>query len=788
MALVWLILLPLLMAVLAPPLVRVMGGRGTGWWFSLVPLGIAGWLLARAGQGGGVLEWSHAWLPSMGVDLALRLDGMSLLFALLVSFIGGLICIYGGAYLEGDRQLPRFFSVLFLFMASMLGVIVADDVILTFVFWELTSITSFLLVGYKHYDEKARKAALQALLVTGGGGLALLAGLILVTQITGSTRISEFPAHAALLGESRLFPAALVLILLGVFTKSAQVPFHFWLPGAMAAPTPVSAYLHSATMVKAGVILLAKLAPAMSHTALWTWLVVPVGAATMLTGALMAVFQTDLKRLLAYSTVSVLGTLVMLIGLGDSFSLKTALFLALVHGLYKGSLFMVAGTVDHAAGTREVTLLDGLARSMPLLAVAAGLAAMSMSGVPPTLGFISKELLYETKLDQGTARHLLTAAGVLANALGVAVALIVGVRPFVSKGGTTRLHHPPGPGMVVPPLVLAGLGLLLGLAPGLSDRWLISPGAAALGADPSLAKLTLWHGFTPVLALSGLTLVLGAGFFRWRLRLRAAAGALGGLGGMTPTAIYEFLLDGVLRGAKFLTNWIQNGQLRVYVRVTLAAGTVLILYAVARSTGKFETNTRVPAGAFDTAVVLVMCVAAGAAVVARSRLTAILCLGGVGYSVVLLFVAFGAPDLAITQLLVETLTVVMFSFVILKLPQIRYITRRGERQWDGLVAVLAGLAMTLVVWKSMHIQVHDPISPGMVERSATEAYGRNVVNVTLVDFRALDTLGEILVLSLACLGVTALLARQRVVRRPAASGGASERAVAKPSSNPPDPR
>jgi multicomponent Na+:H+ antiporter subunit A len=579
-----------------------------------------------------------------------------------------------------------------------------------------------------------------------------------------------------------LFPTALGLILLGVFTKSAQVPFHFWLPGAMAAPTPVSAYLHSATMVKAGVILLAKLSPAMGHTTLWVWVVVPVGAATMLTGGLMAVFQTDLKRLLAYSTVSVLGALVMLIGLGDSFSMKTALFLALVHGLYKGALFMIAGTVDHAVGTREVTSLDGLARTMPLLAVAAGLAALSMSGVPPTLGFISKELLYEAKLGQGAARHWLMVAGVLANALGVAVALIVGVRPFFSRGEPSRLVHAPGLGLVLPPVVLAVLGLVLGLAPGWLDKVIVSPAAASLGADPALAKLTLWHGFTPVLALSGLTLVLGVAMFRVRLKIRSLAVAASRLRVATPSSIYQFLLDGVLSGGKFLTDWIQNGQLRVYVRVTLAAGTALILYAMARSTGKFEMNTRVPAGVFDTMVVLLMCVAAAAAVLARSRLTAILSLGGVGYSVVLLFVAFGAPDLAITQLLVETLTVVMFSFVILKLPQIRYITRRGVRSWDGLVAVLAGFAMTLVVWKSMHVQVHDSISPGLVDRSLNEAFGRNVVNVILVDFRALDTMGEILVLSLACLGVTALLSRRRVVRRLVV--GESERATVNRTPNP----
>ncbi len=779
MELVWIVFGPLLAATLAPLAVRLAGGKIAGILLSLVPFTISGWLLFRAANGGQILEWSYPWLPSLGVDLALRLGGFEILFAWLVSFIGGLICIYGGAYLEGDRQVPRFYVILMLFMASMLGVILADDLILTFVFWELTSITSFLLVGYKHEDAGARKAALQALLVTGGGGLALLAGFILTAQITGVSRISELTAHAAMLGESPLFAPAFILILLGVFTKSAQVPFHFWLPGAMAAPTPVSAYLHSATMVKAGVILLAKLSPSMSHTELWLWVVAPVGALTMLTGAAMAVVQSDLKRLLAYSTVSVLGMLVMLLGFGDPFSLKTAMFLALVHAFYKGALFMVAGTVDHATGTRDIRSLSGLGRLMPALAMAAGAAALSMSGVPPTLGFISKELLYEAKIDSGSARGIFAAAGVIANSLMVAVALIVGVGPFLGGGQASGVHHRPGWGLVGPPALLAVLGLVLGFVPVLLDRWLISPAVRGLGGDSELAKLTLWHGFTMVLALSALTLALGGLIYWQRERLRVMSRRLEPLGRLGPGPAYEASLAGILKGAAFLTGWIQNGRLSAYVRVTLAAAAGLVLYAVALSTGKFETATRVPAGIFEGTVIAVMSASSVAALFAQSRLAAILCLGGVGYSVALIFVAFGAPDLAITQLLVETLTVVLFSFVILKLPQIRPLVRKRGRRWDAVVAILSGLSMTLVVWKAMHVQVHASISPGLVERSASEAFGRNVVNVILVDFRALDTLGEISVLALACLGVTALLSHRRRSRRAGAEGELSERYAAR---------
>lgn len=764
MELYWIIIAPLLAALPAPRITRVTGARATGILLSVIPFTIAGWLLSQALAAGPVREWSLPWIPSMGVDLALRVGGFERLFLFLVSFIGGLILIYGGAYLNGDSKAGRFYGIVLMFMAAMFGVIAADDLILTFVFWELTSFTSFLLVGYKFYDPVARKAAQQALLVTGAGGLALLGGLILLTQITGETRISALAAHSGEIASSPLFIPALLLVLAGVFTKSAQVPFHFWLPGAMAAPTPVSAYLHSATMVKAGVILLAKLSPAMAQTELWGIIVAPVGALTMIVGAAMAVFQTDLKRLLAYSTVSVLGTLVMLLGFGDSFSFKTAMFLAMVHCFYKGALFMIAGTVDHATGTRDVRSLSGLRQSMPWLAFAAVASALSMSGVPPTLGFISKELLYEAKLSLPFARFSVAGMGVLANSLAVAIALIVGVRPFLGDPGRIGVRHSPGMGLVLPPVLLAALSLTLGLMPGWLDQFWISPAATSLGVDASQAKLTLWHGFTPVLALSVATLLAGIGIFAIREKLSFAVRLMEKIHRLTPTSIYQNTLDTVLRLAAFLTDWIQHGQLRIYVRVTLAAASGLILYALSRAVREFALTSRVPLGFFETMVVVMMSASAIAAVRARSRLAAILCLGGVGYSVAFLFVAYGAPDLAITQLLVETLTVVLFSFVILKLPQIRDISRRRTRRWDGLIATIAGFAMTLVVWKAVHIQVHEPISPGLMERSATEAHGRNVVNVILVDFRALDTLGEILVLSLACLGLTALLFRKRKLR------------------------
>jgi len=758
MLLLSIIAAPLIGAMASPWLVRAAGSRMSGILLSLVPFSIALALILRPATETSV--WSMPWLPALGVDLALKLSGHEALFLLLVSFIGGLILIYGGAYLAGHPHVPRFFLLIQLFMASMLGVILADDLILTFVFWELTSITSFLLIGFKHDDPGARKAALKALLVTGGGGLALLAGLIILSQITGVSRFSLLPEQLGLIRGSALFPLAFFLILLGAFTKSAQIPFHFWLPGAMSAPTPVSAYLHSATMVKAGVILLAKLWPALASLDLWRYTVTPVGAATLLTGAIMAATQTDLKRLLAYSTVSMLGAMTMLLGFGDAFALKTALFLLLTHGLYKASLFMVAGTIDHAAGTRDFRALSGLGRSMPWLAVAGVLAALSMSGVPPTLGFISKELLYEATLLLPRSTSGLIVIAVIASAFGVAVAWVSGARPFFGQPNEREIHRPER-GLVLPPLILALLGIIPALFPSLLDRGLISPAVASLGGAGPVPGLSLWHGFTPVLGLSALTLLLGFIICRWRHALIHRSDKLAFLSRITPTALYHTGWDRLLRCATLLTGWIQHGQLRIYVRVILIAAAVLILQAVLLSKGNFSLASTVPVRPFELMVVLMMGASAIAAARSQSRLSAILSLGGVGYSVAMLFTAYGAPDLAITQLLVETLTVVLFSFVILKLPQIRIITKSGERFWDVVIASAAGVAMTLVVWKSVHVRVHDSISPGLVERSATEAYGLNVVNVILIDFRALDTLGEITVLALACLGVTALISGRK---------------------------
>lgn len=415
---------------------------------------------------GRALAESWEWVAGLGIRLAFRLDGLSLLFALLVTGIGALVLVYGGGYLKGDPRLPRFYSAMLFFMAAMLGLVLADDAIALFVFWELTSVSSYLLIGFDHEKAEARRAALQALFVTGAGGLALLAGLLLLGRVAGTLQLSALGAQAAAIQAHALYLPALLLILLGAFTKSAQFPFHFWLPGAMAAPSPVSAYLHSATMVKAGIYLLARLNPALGGSDAWHTIVILTGTATLVIGAVLAYGQTDLKRLLAFTTVSALGVLTVLVGISTELSARAAMVFLLVHALYKAALFLGVGAIDHEAGTRDVRHLGGLARAMPLTAFAVVASALSMAGLPPLFGFVAKELFYEAKLEAPQVGQLLVIASFAGSALVAAAAALVAWRPFFSRGRETPKHaHEAPPSLWLGPVLLASLSVALGLLP-----------------------------------------------------------------------------------------------------------------------------------------------------------------------------------------------------------------------------------------------------------------------------------------------------------------------------------
>ncbi|MCG8606114.1 putative monovalent cation/H+ antiporter subunit A [bacterium] len=732
----------------------------TGWILSLLPLSLTVYFVSLAFpvSNGEAFRLVYDWVPSLGISLSFYIDGLSLLFAILISGIGALILIYGSGYLTGHHHLGRFYAFILLFMASMLGLVLADNLITLFVFWELTSISSYLLIGFNHEQGQSRAAALQALLVTGAGGLALLAGFLLLGHVGGSFELSQLLSNGESVRSNRLYLPILLLILAGAFTKSAQVPFHFWLPGAMAAPTPVSAYLHSATMVKAGIYLMARMNPVLGGTDSWHYTITVVGAVTMLTGALLALPQTDLKRILAFSTVSALGTLTLLLGLSTSLATKAAMVFLLVHSLYKGALFMIAGSVDYETGTRDIGLLGGLRRVMPITAIVTVVAGLSMAGLPPLLGFISKELLYEAKLQAPTAAPLITGAGVLANILMVALAGIVCIETFFGKSNVTPRSPQEAPfSMSLGPAILAGMGLFIGLFPDTLAKPLLAAAVSAVRAEETVIKLALWHGVNPVFALSAMTILSGIGIFVVRKRLLRIGKPLHQLARIGPENLYRWTINGLMAVATAQTRFLQNGYLRYYLITILSVTSLLVGYKLLRLQGFNIPIDFSNVHFYEAALGILILSAAVTAVIIRSRLGAVAALGVVGYGVALIFIFYGAPDLAITQILVETLMVILFVLVIYHLPRFSKMTSGKARWRDLCLSVAAGGVISALVLKAVDLQFHPTISSYFAENSVPLGHGRNVVNVILVDFRALDTLGEITVLAAAALGVYALL-------------------------------
>ena len=773
------------LAALAPLICRAARGRA-GWAIALLPAALFAYFLSQdaAISAGAHLRESAAWVPSFGVNLSFHLDGLSLLMALLVTGIGALVTVYAGAYLRGDPHIGRFYVYLLAFMAAMLGLVLADNLLTLFVFWELTSVTSYLLIGYKHTYADSRKAALQALIVTGTGGLALLAGFVLLGSAAGTLEIAELLARGDAIRASELYLPLLLLIGLGAFAKSAQFPFHFWLPGAMAAPTPVSAYLHSATMVKAGVYLLARLSPALHETLAWQLLLIGVGIATMLGGAYLSFIQQDLKRILAYSTVSSLGLMVMLLGWGTETAVEAATLFLLVHSLYKGALFLVAGAVDHATGTRDLARLGGLARTMPLLALGAGLAGLAMSGIPPMLGFIGKELVYEatlphhpiTGLDQQTVGALLTAAELVTNIFAVAAAGLVAARPFYGRPRPTpKRPHAPPLALWIGPLALGALGLALGITSSLTQTYIIGPAASAIYGEAIELELALWHGLTPMLALSAVTVAGGIALYGRRDRLRPALARLAAAGARVgPERLFSAAVDGLPGFARRLTDVIQNGYLRYYVATVVGVTVALVGVSFLRGAALPAALALGDAQLYEITIALVMLAGAALVVQARSLLVMVVSLGVIGYGSALIFVFYGAPDLAMTQFSIETLSVVLFVLMLYRLPALAQLSSRRARLRDWLIAAAAGALVTVVLLAVTAAPLESPLTRFVAENSSTAAQGRNVVNVILVDFRGIDTLGEITVLAVAALGVVALL-RLRPAKEKTGGGGEREK-------------
>ena len=767
MAIVTAVSATFLLAALAPWLGRVLGTRA-GWIFATVPAAIAVWLATRAPAilSGTPIEGRLAWAPSLGLELAFSIDGLGLLFGLLISGVGGLVLIYAGAYLGPHRHANRLQSFLLVFMGSMLGVVWSENLLGLFVFWELTSISSYLLIGFDHERPAARAAALKALLVTGGGGLCLLVAVLMLGSIGGSYDLGALLDERDTILASPWLGAIVVLVCLGAFTKSAQFPFHFWLPGAMEAPTPVSAYLHSSTMVKAGIFLLARLDPLLGSAAWWGPLLTAFGATTMVLGAVLAVRQTHLKRILAYSTVSSLGIVTMALGIGTEKAVVAGFAYLLAHALFKGSLFMVAGAIDHGCGEKDAERLGGLRRAMPALFTASLLAALSMAGLPPLLGFIGKELLLEATLAAPTWTTALVVATTFAAALTVTVAFLAGVRPFIgSLAETPRTPHAPSPGLLLGPGLLALLGLAAAVLPATGATPLALGAAGAVLGDVPEKSLALWHGLTPALGLSALAVVVGAGAYAGRRIVRSGLDRIGALDRVGPERLYGAALKGLLAVAGGQTRLLQSGHLRSYVFITL--GTVVLLVGGTlwlRGAVPFDAGPENPTWP-ELLVGAVIVAGSIATVLSRTRLAAIAALGLAGYGLAIMFVLFGGPDLAMTQLAVETLTVIIFVLIFRRLPQFRSFSTPLRRLADGLVALIAGLMVTGLVLVIARTDTDPTLARWFGDHSVPDAYGRNVVNVILVDFRAMDTLGEITVLAIAAIGVLALLRPGRMRRR-----------------------
>ena len=763
MSLPLLALFPLLLAWL-PRLMARFGRRQVALAAAL-PTSIALILLADSAPAvfaGEVVSVSWPWLPAIGLDFALHLDGLSWMFALLVLGIGLLVILYAHYYLAADDDGGRFFTLLLLFMGSMLGLVLSGNLLLMVLFWELTSITSFLLIGYWSGSSAARRGARMAMVITGAGGLALLAGVLLLGQVVGSYALVEVLAAGDQIRAHSLYPLILTLVLVGAFTKSAQFPFHFWLPHAMAAPTPVSAYLHSATMVKAGVFLLARLYPALSGTDLWFWMVSSVGLVTLVMGAWVALFSHDLKGLLAYSTISHLGLITMLFGLDTSLATVAAVFHIINHATFKASLFMAAGIIDHETGTREFSRLGGLRRYMPFTAVLAAVAAMSMAGVPLLNGFLSKEKFFAEAITTqlyGGWHWLVPVLSVLAGMFAVAYSLRFVRDVFFGETPDWIKDKPPHDApryMLAPVEILVGLCLLVGILPVLTVNALLAVAAAAtIGGEPAPYSLAIWHGFNLPLLMSAIALLGGLvlyfrreQLFRWQRHLpRVDAGMA-----------FEFMVQGLSRRARRLEKWLVNGSLQRYMALLLLSALAVMIGALWGWRHWAGGESMMPVDGATLIGAVIMCSAALAAVFNhRRRLVSLVQLSAVGLMVALAFARFSAPDLALTQLSVEIVTIVFLMLALYFLPQD---TPAESGPWrisrDALIAVTVGVGMAALTW-ALLTRPFTTISDYFIHNSVPGGGGTNVVNVILVDFRGFDTLGEISVLAIAAIGVYALL-------------------------------
>ncbi|PPB85592.1 monovalent cation/H+ antiporter subunit A [Acinetobacter soli] len=728
---------------------------------------------AQAVFSGAVVQQSWAWLPQLGINLSFRLDALGLLFSLLITGIGTLIYIYAYYYLSAKNSLSKLYMLLMIFMAAMLGISLSNNLILLLIFWELTSISSFLLVGYWGNYEAAQRGSRMALTITGMGGLAMLGGFILLGQIAGTYQIDQLLGMKELIQSHSLFVPALLLILLGAFTKSAQFPFHFWLPNAMAAPTPVSAYLHSATMVKAGIFLLARLAPIFVGAALYHNIVTFVGLFTLCMAAFFAIFKEDLKGLLAYSTISHLGLIVCLLGIGSPLAVAAAIFHIINHATFKAALFMIAGIIDHETQTRDLRKLSGIWQMLPFTGTLTMITAASMAGVPLTNGFISKEMFF-TELVANLSGSALIFSIIVATLAGIfavsySIRLVHGVffdGPIGSKVPNKNAHEPPI-GMRLPAILLAILCILVGIFPALLVENIVNQTTRASLMTPDFAgsHLAIWHGFNLPLLMSVIALVGGALFYfalakGQRLRDIDLDPYLGRLQGRE---LFDRFLHYLLLGSRKIKLSTETGSLQLYLFWILLFSIAIVATPLVNQ--GLTTGTRELLLAPWAAVVLwlvLFCACWMMIWFHHERIKAVLISGAIGLVVTMVFVGLSAPDLALTQITVDVVTTVLLLMSLSLLPQLTPYESKRTRRWrDASIAILGGAGVGWIAWLIL-TRDHNSISWFFLQQSLPLGGGSNVVNVILVDFRGFDTFGEITVLGIAALGALCLMDGMRI--------------------------
>ncbi|MEW6624199.1 MAG: hydrogen gas-evolving membrane-bound hydrogenase subunit E [Bacillota bacterium] len=709
------------------------------------------------------------WVPSLGINFSLYLDGLSLLFALIITGVGFVVVVYSIFYLSSKENLTNFYVFILVFMGAMLGVVTSNNLVLMYMFWELTSFSSFLLIGFWYHRKKSRYGAQKAMLITVIGGLAMLAGLIILWTITGTFEIREILANAGIVKASPLYVPLVILFLLGAFSKSAQVPFHIWLPDAMEAPTPISCYLHSATMVKAGIYLIARMTGILGGTEIWFLIVSTIGLTSLFLGSYLALKQTDLKAILAFSTISQLGLVITFLGYGTPGAIMGGIFHLFNHSAFKGSLFLMVGIVDHETGTRDIRLLRGLAKVMPYTAAIAIIGSLAMAGVPPFNGFLSKELFFTASVEAVSAN--------LAFLSGYAwlfptVALFGSIFTFVYSVSifhgvffngeltkeTPKKPHEAPLGLLLPGLLLVSINVVVGLFPNLISHVILEPAVLAVAGQPMKIHIHHWHGFNLPLAMSLVVIIVGLVLYT---RLGALKGVLAKMPG-TPSSnrIYDWGLDAMVRGAGKVTSGHMTGYLRDYVvfillyTVLVAGGTLFIKDVVI-----LNTQDVAPISFLEITMALVVIGGAFGVILSKNRISAVVSLGAVGYTVALFFVLFRAPDLALTQLLVESVTMVLLLLALTRLPKFlqERDTKPRVKTINILVSAVMGVLAMALVMAGHSNKFFEPISHYFVENSKTLGGGTNMVNVILVDFRGLDTLGEIAVLGIAALGIFALI-------------------------------